>query len=102
MAVRAADDQSASSAATDSRTGHQNKKQMRKATSHKDVTKYPMKSRLRVPNEENPSWTRVCDGFFASLSKICVGVNKENDLAILRQVNKMLSGLCLDFMVLCC
>ena len=28
-----------------------------KRTSHKDVRKYPMKSRLRVPNEENPSWT---------------------------------------------
>ena len=34
-----------------------------KRTSHKDVRKYPMKSRLRVPNEENPSWTQVRDGF---------------------------------------
>ena len=33
------------------------KKHLRKRTSHKDVRKYPMKSRLRVPNEENPSWT---------------------------------------------
>lgn len=34
-----------------------NEKDGAKRTSHKDVRKYPMKSRLRVPNEENPSWT---------------------------------------------
>ena len=35
----------------------ENVKSIGKRTSHKDVRKYPMKSRLRVPNEENPSWT---------------------------------------------
>ncbi len=41
----------------DSPRVHQKGKPPKKRTSHKDVRKYPMKSRLRVPNEENPSWT---------------------------------------------
>ena len=60
--------------------GFRRKKHLQKRTSHKDVRKYPMKSRLRVAKQEKCNMDdRSVLHFFVMCPhlKICAAINKE-------------------------